>query len=200
MTILRLIQQDLNVWCRDMWPVLSLGYRNDIGILQRYRVEQPRRIELVSMSSFLLDYLFADLLFPAALDVLKQLCNLGLTAILSDGDVVIQPREVEHARLAEVVDERMLIYIHKKQALDDVDRCYPAEHYVLVDDKLRILNAVKQFWRECVTTVFARQGSYAHDPKTDKRVLAGRCDDRAHRGLARLLPATAANAAATVHI
>jgi FMN phosphatase YigB (HAD superfamily) len=116
------------------------------------------------MSSFLIDYHFADRLFPGALKVVERLSRLGTTVILSDGDVVFQPHKVERAGLAEAVDGRVLIYIHKEEALDDVERRYPAERYVLVDDKLRILAAVKQFWCEHVTTVFARQGGYAHDP------------------------------------
>jgi len=152
------------------WRILEdlfaeLGYRDYIGALQRYRAEHPHHVELLSMSSFLMDYPFADRLFPAALDVLKRLRRFGPTVILSDGDVVFQPRKVEHAGLSDAVDGRVLIYIHKEDALDDVERRYPAEHYVLVDDKLRILAAVKQFWGERVTTVFPRQGSYAHDPK-----------------------------------
>ena len=150
------------------WKILEdlfaeLGYRDYLGALQRYRVEHPREVELLSMSSFLIDYHFADRLFPGALKVLERLSRLGTTVILSDGDVVFQPHKVERAGLAEAVDRRVLIYIHKEEALDDVERRYPAERYVLVDDKLRILAAVKQFWGERVTTVFARQGSYAHD-------------------------------------
>ena len=152
------------------WRILEdlfseLGYRDYIGALQRYRVEHPRDVELLSMSSFLVDYPFADRLYPDALEVLKRLRNLGPTVILSDGDVVFQPRKVEHAGLSEAVDGHVLIYIHKEEALDDVERRYPAEHYVLVDDKLRILDAVKQVWGERVTTVFPRQGQYAHDAK-----------------------------------
>ncbi len=152
------------------WRILEdlfveLGYRDYIGALQRYRVEHPREVELLSMSSFLMDYPFADQLYPAALEVLRRLNSLGPTVILSDGDVVFQPRKIEHAGLSDAVDGRVLIYIHKEEALDDVERRYPAEHYVLVDDKLRILTAVKQLWGERVTTVFARQGSFAHDPK-----------------------------------
>jgi FMN phosphatase YigB (HAD superfamily) len=152
------------------WRILEdlfveLGYRDYIGALQRYRVEHPREVELLSMSSFLMDYPFADQLYPAALEVLRRLNSLGPTVILSDGDVVFQPRKIEHAGLSDAVDGRVLIYIHKEEALDDVERRYPAEHYVLVDDKLRILTAVKQFWGERVTTIFARQGSFAHDPK-----------------------------------
>lgn len=152
------------------WRILEelfeeVGYRDYIGALQRYRAEHPRHVELMSMSSFLMDYPFASRLFPSALDVLRQLRKLGLTIILSDGDVVFQPRKVERAGLADAVDGHVLIYIHKEEMLDDIERRYPAEHYVLVDDKLRILTAVKQVWGERVTTVFVRQGSYAHDPK-----------------------------------
>jgi FMN phosphatase YigB (HAD superfamily) len=152
------------------WKILEdlfaeLGYRDYIGALQRYRSEHPRMVELQSMSSFLMDYPFADQLFPAALEVLQRLSSVGPTVILSDGDVIFQPRKVEHAGLSAAVNGRVLIYIHKEDALDDVERRYPAEHYVLVDDKLRILTAVKQFWGERVTTVFVRQGSFAHDPK-----------------------------------
>lgn len=152
------------------WTILEdhfaeLGYRDYIGALQRLRVEHPREVELLSMSSFLIDYPFAERLFPAAREVLKRLRGFGLTVILSDGDVVFQPRKVEHAGLSEAVDGRVLIYIHKEEALDDVERRYPAEHYVAIDDKLRILTAVKQFWGERVTTVFLRQGTYAHDPR-----------------------------------
>jgi FMN phosphatase YigB (HAD superfamily) len=152
------------------WTILEdlfaeLGYRDYIGALQRYRVEHPRDVELLSMSSFLLDYPFADRLFPAALELLKRLRSLGPTVILSDGDVVFQPRKVERAGLSDAVDGRVLIYIHKEEALDDVERRYPAAHYVVVDDKLRILEAVKRFWGGRVTTVFPRQGIYAHDPQ-----------------------------------
>ena len=152
------------------WRILEdlfteLGYRDYIGALQRFRVEHPREVELLSMSSFLIDYPFAGRLYPRALAVLERLPISAPTVILSDGDVVFQPRKVEHAGLSDAVDGRVLIYIHKEEALDDVERRFPAEHYVLVDDKLRILTAVKRIWGERVTTVFPRQGSYAHDPK-----------------------------------
>ena len=150
------------------WRILDdlfteLGYRDYLGALQRYRVEHPCEVELLSMSSFLLDYPFAERLYPHAMAVLERLGGLGPTVILSDGDVVFQPRKVEHAGIADAVDRRVLIYLHKEQQLDDIERRYPAEHYVLVDDKLRILTAVKQTWGKRVTTVFVHQGSYAHD-------------------------------------
>jgi FMN phosphatase YigB (HAD superfamily) len=152
------------------WKILQelfeeVGYRDYLGALQRYRAEHPRQVELLSMSSFLIDYPFAGRLFPAALAVLDRLRTLGPTVILSDGDVVFQPRKVERSGLWDAVDGHVLIYIHKEQALDDVERRYPADRYVLVDDKPRILAAVKQVWGERVTTVLPRQGSYAHDPK-----------------------------------
>jgi FMN phosphatase YigB (HAD superfamily) len=152
------------------WRILEdlfveLGYRDYIGALQRYRAEHPRDVELLSMSSFLIDYPFADRLYPAAVDVLKRLRDHAPTVILSDGDVVFQPHKVERAGLSDAVDGRVLIYIHKEEMLDDVERRYPAEHYVLVDDKLRILAAVKKVWGDRVTTVFPRQGNYAHDPE-----------------------------------
>jgi len=152
------------------WKILEnlfddLGYRDYLGALQRYRMEHPRQVELLAMSSFLIDYPFAERLFPAAIAVLERLRALGPTIILSDGDVVFQPRKVERSGLWDAVDGHVLIYVHKEQALDDVERRYPADHYVLVDDKPRILAAVKQVWADRVTTVFPRQGSYAHDPK-----------------------------------
>jgi FMN phosphatase YigB (HAD superfamily) len=152
------------------WKILEdlfdeLGYRDYLGALQRYRVEHPRQVELLAMSSFLIDYPFAKRLFPGALELLIRMRARGPTVILSDGDVVFQPRKVERAGLWNAVDGHVLIYIHKEEALDDVERRYPADHYVLVDDKLRILTAVKQCWGDRVTTVFPRQGSYAHDAK-----------------------------------
>ena len=173
------IQQDLKdhlertygLAARDRyWRILEdlfaeLGYRDYIGALQRFRVEHPREVELLAMSSFLMDYPFAERLYPGALEVLKRLRSLAPTVILSDGDVVFQPRKVERAGIANVEDGDVLIYIHKEESLEDVERRYPAEHYVLVDDKLRILDAVKQVWGERVTTVFPRQGQYAHDAK-----------------------------------
>ena len=165
------LEQTYGVAARDRyWRILEdlmveLGYRDYIGALQNFRVEHPREIELLAMSSYLMDYPFAERVYPNALEVLKHLRSLAPTVILSDGDVVFQPRKVEHAGLAKVADGNVLIYIHKEEALEDVERRFPAEHYVLVDDKLRILDAVKQVWGARVTTVLPRQGQYAHDAK-----------------------------------
>ena len=167
----RHLEREFGAASRDRyWAILEqlftdLGYRDYLGALQRYRVEHPQDIHLLSMSSFLVDYPFANRLYPGSLDVLERFRSWGQTVILSDGDVVFQPRKVERSGISEAVEGNVLIYIHKEEALDDVERRYPAEHYVLVDDKLRILTTVKRTWRSRVTTVFPRQGQYAHDRK-----------------------------------
>jgi FMN phosphatase YigB (HAD superfamily) len=143
----------------------ELGYADYLGALQRYRVENPRDSHLLAVSSFLVNYPFANRLFPNSLDVLERFQQWGPTVILSDGDVVFQPRKIERSGLQEATASNILIYVHKELELDDVESRYPAEHYVLVDDKLRILAAVKKVWGERVTTVFPRQGHYAHDAK-----------------------------------
>ncbi len=144
----------------------DLGYADYLGALQRYRIEHPRDPHLLTVSAFLIDYPFANRLYPNSLDVLERLRAWGTPVILSDGDAVFQPRKVERSGLYEAVDGNVLIYVHKERELDDVEQRYPADHYVLVDDKLRVLTAVKQVWAGRVTTVFPRQGHYARDPKT----------------------------------
>jgi len=143
----------------------ELGYADYLGALQRYRVENPREPHLLAVSSFLVNYPFANRLYPESLDVLEHLAQWGPTVILSDGDVVFQPRKIECSGLFEAVERNVLIYIHKEQELEDVERRYPAERYVLVDDKLHILTAVKRSWGERVRTVFVRQGHYARAPE-----------------------------------
>ena len=143
----------------------QLGYADYLGALQRYRIEHPRDPHLLTVSSYLVNYPFANRLYPNALDVIDQCKEWGPVVILSDGDVVFQPRKVERAGLFEAVEKNVLIYVHKELELDDVERRYPASHYVLVDDKLRILTAIKKIWGTRVTTVFPRQGHYAHDPQ-----------------------------------
>jgi FMN phosphatase YigB (HAD superfamily) len=165
------LEREFGADCRDRyWNILEalfeeLGYRDYLGALQRYRVEHPTDIRLLSMSSYLVDYPFADRLYPGALEVLDRLRSWGQTVILSDGDVVFQPRKVERSGISEAVGGHVLIYIHKEQALADVERRYPAERYVMVDDKLRILAATKKAWGDRVTTVFPRQGKFANDPE-----------------------------------
>ena len=151
---------------------VELGYVDYLGALQRFRVENVHRPHLLDVSLFLLDYPFANRLFPASLDAVEHARGWGEVAILSDGDVVFQPLKVERSGIAEAVDWNVLIYVHKEHELDDVEARYPADRYVLVDDKLRILDAVKQTWGERVTTVFPRQGHYALDPEQISRYPA----------------------------
>lgn len=153
---------------RRYWEIFEelrreLGYADYLGALQRYRREHPRDPHLLRISLFLLHYPFADRLYPRALEVIANLRAKGQAVILSDGDVVFQPRKVERSGLWAAVGGEVLIYIHKEQMLDDVERRYPAERYVAIDDKIRILAAIKAVWAERVTTVFVRQGHYAHD-------------------------------------
>ena len=143
----------------------ELGYADYLGALQRYRIDNPRDPHFLEISSFLIDYPFANRLFPGSIDVIERLSTWGPTVILSDGDVIFQPRKVERSGLFEAVQGRVLIYIHKEKELDDVENRFPARHYVLVDDKLRILDAVKKIWGSRLTTVFPRQGHYALDPE-----------------------------------
>jgi FMN phosphatase YigB (HAD superfamily) len=143
----------------------QLGYADYLGALQRFRLEHPEDLQLLRISFFLLEYPFARQLFPGALAALARCRAEGLTVILSDGDVVFQPRKIQRAGLWDAVEARVLIYLHKEEMLSDVARRYPAAHYVMIDDKLRILAAMKQVWRERLTTVFVRQGHYALDPR-----------------------------------
>ncbi len=142
---------------------VELGYADYLGALQAYRAENPRDPHMLRVSSYLLEYPFAERLFPGALDVIRLLSQLGPAVILSDGDAVFQPRKVERSGLEAAVEGRVLIYIHKERELDDVESRFPARRYVLVDDKPRILSAVKSAWGSRSTTVFVRQGHYARD-------------------------------------
>ena len=149
----------------DLFEALrrELGYADYLGALQRYRIEHPRDPQLLWVSLFLLHYPFADRLYPGVREVLADLRRRGPVVILSDGDVVFQPWKVEQSGLWTAVNGDVLIYIHKEEMLDDVERRYPARRYVIVDDKVRILAAIKSVWRERATTVFVRQGHYAYD-------------------------------------
>jgi FMN phosphatase YigB (HAD superfamily) len=144
----------------------ELGYADYLGALQRYRLAYPRDPSLLTVSHFMINYPFATRLYPDSLDAVDHVKQWGTPVILSDGDVVFQPLKVERSGLLETFERRALIYIHKEQELDDVAQRYPAAHYVLIDDKLRILSAVKKTWGAKVTTVFPQQGHYAHDPQT----------------------------------
>ena len=155
---------------QEYWHIFEqlrteLGYADYLGALQKYRDKHPRALHLLSVSNFLISYPFGERLFPDALKVIEHVQQSGPAVILSDGDVVFQPLKISRSGLNNAVSGRVLIYVHKEQELDDVERCYPSEHYVLVDDKVRILAAVKKLWGSRVTTVFVRQGHYANDPK-----------------------------------
>jgi FMN phosphatase YigB (HAD superfamily) len=169
------VEREVGVACAGRyWSIFEalrteLGYADYLGALQRYRVHAERDgaddQRLLLISGFLVDYPFAERLYPRALDAIDHLAAFGPTVIVSDGDVVFQPRKVQRSGLWKAVCGRVLIYIHKEQMLDDVQRHYPARHYVMVDDKLRILAAMKKAWQERLTTVFPRQGHYAVDPR-----------------------------------
>jgi FMN phosphatase YigB (HAD superfamily) len=155
---------------QEYWRIFEqlrneLGYADYLGALQRYRDKHPRAPNLLCVSDFLINYPFAERLFPDALKAVEYVQQWGPAVILSDGDVVFQPLKISRSGLTNAVAGRVLIYVHKEQELDDVEQRYPAEHYVLVDDKLRILAAVKKIWGSRVTTIFVRQGHYATDPK-----------------------------------
>jgi FMN phosphatase YigB (HAD superfamily) len=141
----------------------ELGYADYLGALQRYRLERPREPKLLAVSHFMINYPFANRLFPESLDAVAHAQRLGTAAILSDGDVVFQPRKIDRSGLKELFEDNVLIYVHKELELDDVEAKYPATHYVMVDDKVRILAALKKHWGARVTTVFPRQGHYALD-------------------------------------
>jgi FMN phosphatase YigB (HAD superfamily) len=165
------MEREFGPECRDrFWAIQEelfqeLGYRDYLGAFQRFRVEHPYEPHLLTTANYLVDYPFAERLYPSALDVLGKLRTWGRTVILSDGDVVFQPRKVDRSGIFEAVEGHVLIYVHKEEALADVERRYPADHYVTVDDKLRILAALKEAWGGRVTTVFPRQGKFANDPK-----------------------------------
>jgi FMN phosphatase YigB (HAD superfamily) len=172
----------------------ELGYADYLGALQRYRVEVERSDSaahrLLSLSSFLIDYPFADRLYPRALELVARLGRLGTTVILSDGDVVFQPRKVQRSGLWDAVESRVLIYVHKEKMLDTVERRHPARRYVMVDDKLRVLSAMKRILRKRLVTVFPRQGHYAHDPANLARYPAADVSVEGVGDLLELAPAS----------
>jgi FMN phosphatase YigB (HAD superfamily) len=169
------LQQEFGRACRDRyWAIfeelrVELGYADYLGALQRYRLENLDDPELLELSFFLVDYPFRERLYPGAVAALERCARLGTTVLLSDGDVVFQPRKIQRAGLWDAVGGRVLIYLHKELMLDALARRYPADRYVMIDDKLRILAAMKREWRERLTTVFVRQGHYALDARELER-------------------------------
>ncbi len=155
--------------CERFWEIFErlraeLGYADYLGALERYRIEAMHDPTLLRMANWLVDYPFHERLYQHAIAVVKKARGAGVAVILSDGDAVFQPRKVERSGLWSEFGDNVLIYVHKEQELTDVERHFPARHYVMIDDKLRILDAIKRIWGDRVTTVFPRQGHYATDP------------------------------------
>ena len=172
----------------------ELGYTDYLGALQRYRLEKQCDHRLLMMSSFLVDYPFAERLYPKSLEVLKHVQSWGPAVILSDGDVVFQPRKVQRSGLWNAVEGRVLIYVHKERMLTDVEKRFPARHYVMIDDKLRILAAMRDSLGDRLTTVFPRQGHYALDQRNVNaypraQITIERIGDLLHYDLAAFLGA-----------
>jgi FMN phosphatase YigB (HAD superfamily) len=141
----------------------ELGYADYLGALQRFRLAYPHDTHLLAMSDWLVEYPFRERLYPRALDVVARARSRGAAAIVSDGDVVFQPRKIRRSGLWDAFGGHVLVYVHKERELAEIERRYPAERYVFVDDKVRILAAIKEAWGGRVTTVFPRQGHYAKD-------------------------------------
>jgi FMN phosphatase YigB (HAD superfamily) len=161
------------VQARKYWEIFEqlradLGYADYLGALQRYRMDFPREANLLTVSHFMIHYPFANRLFPGSVDAVEHVQRWGPAVILSDGDVVFQPHKIYRSGLLEAFGSRALVYVHKEKELDHVQERFPSAHYVLIDDKLRILTAVKQILGARVTTVFVRQGHYALDPQVLK--------------------------------
>ena len=169
--LMRFMDRELGRQRRDdYWQIFEtlrteLGYADYLGALQRYRAMHPRDSHVLAVSQFLVNYPFANRLFPESLDVVDLARSWGPAVILTDGDVVFQPRKVERSGLFDVVDRNILIYVHKEEELADVERRYPADHYVVADDKLWLLDAMKRYWGKRVTTVWPRQGHYVTDAR-----------------------------------
>jgi len=151
---------------RDLYEALrsEVHYADYLGAIQRFRVQCGDEVRAQDLGAYLLEYPFAERLYPRALDAIAHVSQFGPVVVLSDGDAVLQPRKISASGIADAVDGRVLVYVHKETMLDDVERRFPAHHYVIIEDKLRVLDALKQHWRERLTTVFVRQGHYAHDP------------------------------------
>ena len=131
--------------------------------LNRFRAESPEVERFAELSAAVLFYPFEECLYPRTLEVIEHLREIGTVAIVSDGDPVFQPAKIARAGLAAAVDDRVLIYVHKEQQLDDVRRRIPAGRYVIVDDKPNILVAVKRELGDRAVAIHVRQGRYARE-------------------------------------
>ncbi len=165
------IEREAGAACKDRyWAIqenlfLTVGYRDYLGAFQQYRLEQPDDIRATWLASFVMDYPFADLLYPDALEVVARLRGIGHAVALTDGDATFQPRKLQRSGLADAFDGEVMICVHKDKELARIERRFPAPRYVLVDDKVRILAAFKRAWGDRVTTVFPRQGQFAANAK-----------------------------------
>jgi len=162
----RVFGTDARKLYRDIYEALrdEVHYADYLGAIQRFRVQCGDEVRAQDLGAYLLEYPFAERLYPRALEAIAHVSQFGPAVVLSDGDAVLQPRKISASGIADAVDGRVLVYVHKETMLDDVERRFPAHHYVIIEDKLRVLDALKQHWRERLTTVFVRQGHYAHDP------------------------------------
>jgi FMN phosphatase YigB (HAD superfamily) len=147
---------------------VKLGYADYLGAIQRFRLECNDEVLAQALAAYLLNYPFAERLYPGALEAVAHLAQFGPCVVLSDGDVVLQPRKIEASGIAAAVRGQVLIYVHKERMLEDVARRHPAEHYVMIEDKLRVLDGMQRSWRDRLTTVCVRQGHYANDPAARK--------------------------------
>lgn len=166
---------------KDYWAIYEdlrgeLGYADYLGAVQKFRLVCGDELRAQQVAAFLLDYNFAERLYPGALETIRHLSQFGPCVVLSDGDVVLQPRKINVSGIADAVEGRVLIYVHKERMLDDVSRRFPAARYVMVEDKLRVLDAMKRQWRDRLTTVFVRQGHYAGDPATRRQYPAAQIE------------------------
>lgn len=169
--LLRHIAREFGPRARDRFVAIfeelrrELGYADYLGALERYRLEKLHDPRLLHIANWFVDYPFSKRLYPQALEAVRKAKRWGPAVILSDGDAVFQPLKVARSGLWKAFAGHVLIFVHKEKSLDVVERLYPATHYVMVDDKLRILEAIKNAWQDRVTTVFAKQGHYARDSK-----------------------------------
>ena len=159
---------------REIYEALRdrVGYADYLGAMQQFRVRCGDEVRAQDLGAYLLEYPFAERLYPKALEAIAHVSQFGTAIVLSDGDAVLQPRKISASGIADAVDGRVLVFVHKETMLDDVERRFPARQYVVVEDKLRVIDALKRHWRERLTTVFVRQGHYANDPEISARYPA----------------------------
>jgi len=147
----------------------EFGISDYLGTMQQFRQGLQNDPSLLQMSSFLLDFPFGDLLYPHALEVVKHMRSLGPASALSDGDMVFQPRKLQHSGIFDAFHGNALIYEHKQHELDLLQQRFPAQRYVMIDDKPNILADMKKVLGDRLTTVFVRQGRYAADASPELR-------------------------------